>query len=276
MSIRRRLSGVIAAAAVTLTLVFSPHSLAPAEAAPVTGFKPGNIILNENFYQGGALNQTQVQNFLNARVTNPTSQSLRNYKVTTKSKASNSYCKAYRGESNESAARIITKVGQACGISQRAILVILQKETGLVTYRSPEKWRYDRAMGFACPDTGPGNTANCDTSYYGFFNQVYNGVRQLKRYGIDKGFSWFPVGKKSNIQYHPNKSCGTQSVTITNKATAALYYYTPYVPNKAALDAGFGTGNSCSSYGNRNFYSYYKSWFGDPLLDPRDYVGRVL
>ena len=51
-------------------------------------------------------------------------------------------------------------------------------------------------------------------------------------------------------------------MAIKNKATAALYYYTPYVPNSAALGAGWGLGNSCSAYGNRNFYLYFTTWFG--------------
>src|SRR5699024_1304734 len=37
---------------------------------------------------------------------------------------------------------------------------------------------------------------------------------------------------------------------------------TPYQPNKAALAAGYGIGDACSAYGNRNFYNYYTDWFG--------------
>jgi len=49
---------------------------------------------------------------------------------------------------------------------------------------------------------------------------------------------------------------------LQNKATAALYYYTPYQPNAAALANLGGTGDGCSSYGNRNFWVYYNNWFG--------------
>ena len=51
-------------------------------------------------------------------------------------------------------------------------------------------------------------------------------------------------------------------VYIQNQATAGLYNYTPYRPNQAALDAGYGTGDSCSAYGNRNFWLYFTDWFG--------------
>jgi hypothetical protein len=51
-------------------------------------------------------------------------------------------------------------------------------------------------------------------------------------------------------------------VLIQNQATAGLYNYTPYQPNAAALAAGYGTGDSCSAYGNRNFWLYFRDWFG--------------
>jgi hypothetical protein len=53
-------------------------------------------------------------------------------------------------------------------------------------------------------------------------------------------------------------------VFIENRATALLYIYTPYQPNAAALRAGTGEGNACSSYGNRNFSIIYANWFGNP------------
>ncbi|WP_170192092.1 cell wall-binding repeat-containing protein [Rhodoglobus vestalii] len=51
---------------------------------------------------------------------------------------------------------------------------------------------------------------------------------------------------------------------VQNYATAALYNYTPYRPNTAALNNLGSYGDSCSSYGNRNFWDYYYSWFGNP------------
>lgn len=55
---------------------------------------------------------------------------------------------------------------------------------------------------------------------------------------------------------------------IRNQATASLYNYTPYQPNAAALAAGYGTGDACSSYGNRNFWNYFSDWFGNPAGSP--------
>ncbi len=235
---------------------------------PSTGFKAGYIISDANFYNGTAMSAAQIQQFLNQRVPKPTAQSLRNYKETTTKKAADKYCAAYAGRSGETAAQIIAKVSKACGISPQVVLVMLQKEQSLVSVTSPSKQNYDRAMGYACPDTGKGGSANCDKAYYGFFNQVWHGTKRLKRYGMDTAtFNWFPLGKPLNIGYNvAAKNCGTKRVTIENKATAALYYYTPYTPNAAAIryKDGLGAADKCSTYGNINFFILYKSWFGMP------------
>jgi LysM repeat protein len=140
-------------------------------------------------------------------------------------------------------------------------LVTLQKEQSLITLNNPSQTRMDRAMGFNCPDDAP-----CAASTLGFFNQVYRGAGQLNYYSNPAGpFTWLKVGSVISRTYHPNASCGSQSFKLENKATAALYYYTPYVPNQAALDNLYGTGNSCSSYGNRNFWRFYSDWFGSPI-----------
>ena len=61
---------------------------------------------------------------------------------------------------------------------------------------------------------------------------------------------------------------------LANAATAALYYYTPYQPNAAALANLYGTGDSCSAYGNRNFWRLYRDWFGDPRMGSTYTVAR--
>lgn len=231
----------------------------------LAGFRPGNIISNARLYTSGTLTVAGIQSFLNGKVTSCESgyTCLKDFRQTTNTRAANTYCtSSYSGAVNETAAQIIAKVARACNVSEKVLLVMLQKEQGLVTLRAPSKTRYDRAMGYGCPDTGPGGSANCDPAYYGFHYQMYMAAYQLQRYTKDSYFNWFPVGKSSRVQWHPNGSCGSAPVFIENEATAALYYYTPYQPNAAALSAGYGTGDRCSSYGNRNFYNYYTDWFG--------------
>lgn len=72
------------------------------------------------------------------------------------------------------------------------------------------------------------------------------------------------AGALNYVRYNPNAGCGGSDVYIENKATALLYIYTPYQPNEAALKAGAGEGDACSTYGNRNFAIIYNSMFGNP------------
>jgi hypothetical protein len=163
-----------------------------------------------------------------------------------------------------SAAQIIWNAAQAYRINPEVILVTLQKEQGLVTDDWPWPDEYQAAMGYGCPDT-----AACSTKYYGFYNQVDNAVWQLRYYLDHPGAFNYWVGN-NYIQYNPNANCGGSVVNIQNSATAALYIYTPYQPNAAALanvsDSNAGGGDSCSAYGNRNFWWYFTSWFGSTYL----------
>ncbi|GAA1780577.1 cell wall-binding repeat-containing protein [Leucobacter iarius] len=281
------------ALAVGVGLLAAPlAAVTPAQAAPVTGFNPGNIIADSVFYDGNAMNAAQVQAFLNGKVPRCTigdpgrapgtpiygstvaKSCLRNFTMSTSSRAANQICAAYPGAVGESAAQIIAKVGKACGISPKVLLVMLEKEQTLVSDDWPTVRQFNVAMGYACPDSGPGNSANCDSAYYGFFNQVYWGAWQLKKYRISGPFNFVP-GKTNTIQWNPNAGCGTSQVYIQNWATASLYIYTPYRPNQAAINAGWGTGDSCSSYGNRNFYLFFTSWFGSTQL-PYPVDGGIL
>lgn len=268
-----------------LSVVLGGLSSAPAQAAnPASGFDAGNIINDSLFYDGNAMTASQVQSFLNQQVptcwlgkrgyevgksvtwggvkTKLASKCTRDYSAKTETRAANMHCSAYAGARSETAAQIVAKVGKACGISQRVLLITLQKEQSLITDPWPNNEQYARATGYACPDSGPGGTANCDVKEGGFFQQVYRAAWQLKVYkAFPNNYNYKPF-QNNRIAWHPSASCGSSTVNIKNSATAALYIYTPYRPNQAALNAGWGTGDSCSSYGNRNFYNYYNSWFG--------------
>ncbi|MFT4232375.1 MAG: S-layer homology domain-containing protein [Leucobacter sp.] len=255
--------------------------LAAAAALPSSGFKAGYIITDTKFYDGTGMTAAQIQTFLEQRVPRCTigdsgrtagtsiygstvaEDCLRGATWTTSSRSANAYCKAYAGAANESAAKIIAKVARACSVSPQVLLVMLEKEQSLVSDTWPTVRQFDVAMGYACPDSGPNNSANCDTTQTGFMQQVYRAAWQLQVYKALNNYNYKPF-ITNTIQWHPDTSCGTSQVYIQNWATAALYIYTPYRPNQAALSAGWGTGDACSSYGNRNFYQFYKLWFGSP------------
>ncbi|MEA9998286.1 cell wall-binding repeat-containing protein [Cryobacterium sp. RTS3] len=223
-------------------------------------FNPGNIISDANFYNGSAMTTPTVQSFLTAQGVDCTGTlCLKSFVQTTTDMPADSWCSTYTGVANQSAADMIAKVGAACGISQRVLLTLLQKEQTLVTRTDPTKALLDKATGYSCTDT-----STCDIAYAGLFKQVYYAARQFKRYSDATLFPQYQAGKTVTIQYFPNSpACGSSTVTIWNTATAALYTYTPYQPNAAALVPAnfFGVGDSCSAYGNRNFWAIYNGWF---------------
>lgn len=263
--------GLVAVVAVVSAVGFAittVESRDPASAAVGSDFRPGNIISDDLFFAGSSMSAQQIQTFLDVRGASCSSAlCLRRNLFETTTRSADAMCSGYQSTGAESAAAIVAKVGFSCGISPKVLLVTLQKESSLVTAISPTEGRYRIAMGYACPDTAP-----CDARYYGFFNQMYSAAWQLKRYGNPPGttrtFTWYPVGRVSSVAFSPNASCGSSSVLIENQATAALYYYTPYQPNVAALRNLYGTGDGCSSYGNRNFWVFYSDWFGSPTATP--------
>jgi hypothetical protein len=248
---------VVAMVASILSLVTAPQQ---ADAANAAQFDPGMIISDTLFYDGGSMTASSVQAFLNAKVPNCSAgyTCLKSYSQATASKAAVAgKCSAYAGAASESAATIIAKVGVACGISQQVLLVLLEKEQGLVRSTAPSAGAFRSATGFGCPDT-----AACDSTYYGFFNQVYMAAKQFKTYATSPGSFGYVAGRVNQIRFSPTATCGSSAVFIQNQATAGLYNYTPYQPDPAALKNLYGTGDACSAYGNRNFWVLFTDWFG--------------
>ena len=233
-----------------------------ASAAVASDFDPGNIISDANFYNGSAMSAAAVQSFLtsvapNCRKASGGPACLKDFSQKMSSiGAVSGRCKAIAG-GTKSAATMIAQVGAACGISQKVLLVLLQKEQGIVTTSSPTSYMYLHATGFACPDTAP-----CDPAYFGFGQQVYAAALQFKRYQATPTSWAYQAGRTNSILLNPNAACGRKSVYIQNQATAALYIYTPYTPNAAAMSNLYGSGDGCSAYGNRNFWRMYTDWFG--------------
>jgi LysM repeat protein len=225
-------------------------------------FDPGNLISDAEFFRSASMTVEEIQAFLEQR--NPNCRDgfvcMKDFTETTFSRDQTVLCNAYEGAENETAAQIVHKVSAACGVSVEALLVLIQKEQSLVTLSAPSAIRFERATGYACPDTAP-----CDSQFFGFYNQVYNAAKQFKRYsnppGTSRFFTWFPVGQSTQVRLHPNAACGTRTVTMKNQATAGLHYYTPYTPNDIALVNLASVGDSCSAYGNRNFWRVYNYWF---------------
>lgn len=254
------------------------RSFATPQLMASTSFDPGNIISDYNFFNSWAMTEGEIQAFLDRTIAGPCENSncLSVLKMNTPNTTwSYGTCAPYSGAADESAARIIYKVQRACGISAKVLLVTLQKEQSLVTRTKPSAQNLRAALGQGCPDTG-----DCDSSFYGFFYQVYSAARQFVWYTNPESSMYkskkFEVGQVKPVQLHPNAACGAPGVKIGNIATAALYHYTPYQPNAAALAAGWGaSADPCSSYGNRNFSLYYNQWFGSPTASPSPTAKRI-
>ena len=240
-----------------------------ASAADASRFDPGLIISDSVFYDFGTMKVADIQRFLESKVPvckakagDPTC--LRNYVDDELDKpGEDGKCLPMAAKPAQTAAQIIYDIAHACGINPRVLLVVLQKEQGLIQSVNPTPYMYKAAMGFGCPDSDP---AICGKVHSGLFNQLYKAAGQLQWYGDPRGsFTYLKVGRTANIRYSPNASCGTKPVLIKSIATTALYYYTPYTPNDAALKNLYGSGDSCSAYGNRNFWRFYTDWFGSTL-----------
>ena len=191
-------------------------SSAFASNAKAASFNQSNLISNFDFTNVNSMSTSEIQFFLQNR---------------------NSYLKDF-SEGGRSAAQIIHEAshghGDASGsingitvnsstgtVAPGVILATLQKEQSLISRTTRDTNAINKAMGYACPDSG-----SCNPSYLGFTKQVESGAWQL-RYNYEraqgKGFSNFQVGQSFNY----DGDIGT----FSNRATASLYRYTPHVYN---------------------------------------------
>jgi hypothetical protein len=252
---------IVGAVAVVAPLSAASASAAPAPAASpsvsASAFPASDIISNAVMFTPNTMSAASIQSFLDTKGSGCHATStlfcLKSFRVTTANVPANSFCSTYTGRSNETAASIISRMTTACGVNPQVILATLQKENSLVK-KGGSRTVFDSAMNFNC---GPSTCTN--PTYKGFFNQITTGTQHWKR---DPSSS-FPVGSTTAIALGVSSSCGTQAVTIKNKATSRVYQYTPYVPNSAARA---GHGDACSVYGNLNFWTLFNDWFGVSVL----------
>lgn len=239
-----------------VALLFSP---AHGHALNGDDFNAGRIIDDDVFTNKNSMSPREIQNFLVGK----DSACLKDFKTLTLHDADgdgNADEPYGKGNGNKArASKVIWQASQIYDINPQVLLVTLQKEQGLVTRDDCPDWRYQTALGYGCPDDQP-----CDKSAYGFTRQLDYGSWHFRGFFNDSlTFVPYTPGKH-DVAYNPDGSCGSSTVHIRNRATAALYSYTPYQPNQAALNNLDGLGNSCSAYGNRNFWRDFTRWFGNP------------
>ncbi|MGB4762509.1 MAG: hypothetical protein WBP12_04110 [Candidatus Saccharimonas sp.] len=278
--------------------IFVAQLMVPSTASAINAadFEAGRIIDDALFYdKGGMSSIAEVQTFLNAHVPScdtwgtrssgygslnnaqyaqqvmgwpgPPYVCLNNYYENPDNGATSFENGGGPFNGGISAAQIIYDAAQQYNINPKVLLVMLRKESlNLFSDSWPLKSQYKYAMGYACPDSGPNYSANCQESKAGFYKQVNYSAWQLRYYYDHMGTYNYAPGRWNTIQYSTNPACGTKDVYIQNYATASLYIYTPYTPNDAALNAYPGTAN-CGAYGNRNFWFFWQEWFGTTKIN---------
>ncbi len=178
------------------------------------------------------------------------------------------------------AAELIWDASRQSGLNPQVILVTLNKEQSLISGHqnsSPERLQraLDFAMGFDCPDSTGCSTSMLPGFYFQLFgnydsegNRYLGATKSLMRsfnteggrgpaidqQGTVKGSTGSTrTAKVGDIVIFNNDSSSAFSpppqsiVTLANRATTALYRYTPHIFN-----------------GNYNFWRFFNEWFKYP------------
>ena len=223
--------------ALFLGIVFSCYEPSPRKAMAYD-FNPNNLISDGTFTNKNAMSEADIQSFLEQK-----GSLLKDFTQDGK-RASKIIFEAARGVTSSG---IWNNFGhpewnEDVSINPQALLVTIQKEEGLIEgyYSQPENYnqtRLDWAMGFGYTES------TIYDQYRGFYNQVNLGAWQFywnykRAQGL--GYSGYQVGDTMTF----SDWNGDHEVHIDNRATAALYRYTPHVYN-----------------GNYNFWYYFNKWF---------------
>lgn len=268
-----RSAGIIAAVALVLL---------PASA--LAQFDPGLLIADDTFGNAKAFESAEgIQRFLEVRGSLLANTSMDFLKMLREPADIDLKNKLDDPNANlgrlRTAAELIYDASKVAQINPQVILVTLQKEQSLIDGKydgAALQRRLDRALGFACPDSG-----GCGDLFLGFYFQMFgnldhdgsrylgaarslaksfytdlNGVRVGRGPLIDASGNAFGTAPKvraarkgdtitlENTQGPPNNAPATQTFLIKGAATAALYRYTPHVYN-----------------GNYNFWRFFHQWF---------------
>lgn len=137
--------------------------------------------------------------------------------------------------SMRSAAEIIALAAKEERISPRYMLVVLQKEQGLISAKNPTPKQLDWAAGYGVCDACGMDDPSIQ-KFRGFATQVRYSAGVMRYYYDNLQFGWI---KRSGQQY----TIDNISVTPLSHATGFLYTYTPHIN------------------GNKNFWRLWNQWF---------------
>lgn len=182
-------------------------------------FDPNYIISDQDAIDYNCINEPNIHDFL-------------------KSKGGTLY--SYQAPNKEGAlmktSQILYQVAQEWRISPKFLIVLIQKESSLVTNPNPNRELYDQATGYFCFD-GQG----CNPKYLGLFKQINSAAAQFRSYFDDADDYKIKPGKSTVIE--------GQTIVPQNQATANMYTYTPHI------------------LGNKNFWKIWNDWFKTSFPD---------
>jgi hypothetical protein len=203
-------------------------SFPPAPSPLPTSFDPDDLLTDDMIFGGEAITVDQVLDFLALE---------------------GSFLATYEAD-GLTAAEAIVDLSRDRGVNPLYMLARIQTESSLVS--SGDDDHLDAATGCGCPDGG-----GCDPALSGFFAQVDCAALKMQEYfeeldtdGVTRA-GWI-VGQVKN-------TLDPCEVTPANRATAALYTYTPWV-------GAYSTGCGETMWGGSSLValSYYRFWGAYP------------
>lgn len=155
---------------------------------------------------------------------------------------------------------LIWNIAQEYHINPKFIMIMLQKEQGLVTDSSPTQNQYDWAVGYSC--------------YGGVCLDIYKGFAKQIQSMANKFANSYLSDLKIKGKYTANFYCtftkwcvglakqtqDEQVIIPENKITAALYTYNPYQGGTITKQGRVGA--------NYNFWKIWDKWFNQLTLRP--------
>lgn len=218
-TMKRTITSILLLATSAFLLPFPALTL-PARAAV---FDPGLVITEQDLFRPGSMDAADIQRFLDEH-----------------DGVLKSYFHTDVDGLLKTAAMIIADAAARHQVNPQYLLVLLQKEQGLITNPQPKPSQLEWATGYAACDS-------CDVDHPGL--QKYRGFAQQVDWAARRTRYFYE--NQNEFVYKPGNTytINGQEVYIKNEATAVMYNYTPHIS------------------GNRLLWRIFTSWFR-PVTHP--------
>ena len=257
----------------TLPAQQPPPSPELTPAADTSAFRPGNIITDAVFYDAGAMNAAQVQAFLTQQGRNCTPAS-----------GGPACLKSYRhDDADPGRGRLLPgplhrrHERDRRGDHRQGRRRLRDQPAGHPRH-APEGDQPGHAGGADRAPLRPGDGLRLRGQQNGGAAPYYPGLfkpdllrgQAVQAVRRQPGQLRPRPGIVNNVRFHPNTACGSRRSDREQGDRGPVQLHALPAQRRPALAAGYGIGNSCSAYGNRNFWLYFTDWFGSTQTVGRD------